>query len=357
MFSFKNAIDRLDKDQQRFDSAMECYLAAILAIQEHAVEVTPELTRDHQLALRKVHRDVFGNHSVEALEASRTVLMQVLEEYRSKTRLCLGKREDDLRSMIGDLAMAAESMCSHNVTHSTRLKEFTEKLHNTARQTDLGQMKRDLTKHVTELRSTSHSIWIENSASTSVIQSKLADFQERLELAEQRATMDSLTGLLNRGEGESRLRRHITEGQVVSILIIDLNGFKQINDRWGHLCGDQVLKVFSRNLEQLVRPSDTVCRWGGDEFLVFSKSDDVIEQQRAEKLRDMLHAQYKIVALGKIFEIDVSATVGVAQARSGESIDDLLARADSDMYRQKDTCKLVSATVHSISDAYPTDSN
>ena len=337
MFSFKTAIDRLDQNEERFDTAMECYLATILAMQEHAVDVTPELTRDYQHALRTIHRDIFGSRSIEALASSRAMLTRALEDYCAKTRSCLEKREDDLRSMIGELALAAETMSSHNSSHSTRLKEFTEKLQVTARATDLSQMKRDLTKHVSELRSTSHSIWMDNVGSTSAIQGKLADFQERLEIAEKRAATDALTGLFSRGEGEFRLRRCIAEGRIVSILLIDLNGFKQINDRWGHLCGDQVLKVFSRNLEQLVRPSDTVCRWGGDEFLVFSQQDDVIEQKRAEKLRDMLHSQYKVVALGKIFEVPVSASVGVAQARSGESVDDLLSRADTDMYQQKGT--------------------
>ena len=355
MFSFKTAIDRLDQDEERFDTAMECYLAAILAMQEHAVDVVPELTRDHQHALRALHRDLFGSRSVEALTASRDMLMRVLEEYCVRTRSCLEKKENDLRAMIGELAMAAETMSSHNSLHSTRLKEFTEKLQITGRATDLSQMKRDLTKHVSELRSTSHSIWIDNAGSTSAIQGKLSEFQDRLEIAEKRATTDALTGLLNRGEGETRLRRCLAEGRIVSILLIDLNGFKQINDRWGHLCGDQVLKVFSRNLEQLVRPSDTVCRWGGDEFLVFSQQDDVIEQKRAEKLRDMLHSQYKVVALGKIFEVQVSASVGVAQARSGESVDDLLSRADTDMYQQKDTCRLMPAAIRSISEAYPTE--
>ena len=101
------------------------------------------------------------------------------------------------------------------------------------------------------------------------MESKLNEFQERLEQAEKRATTDSLTGLLNRGEGERRLRRHIDAGKIASIRRIDVDGFKQINDCWGHTCGDQVLRVFSRNLEQLVRPADAVCRWGGDEFLVF----------------------------------------------------------------------------------------
>ena len=337
MFSLKKTIASIDENEAKFDAAVECYLSTILDVQEHAVNITPELTRDHQLALRTLHRDSFTNRSKEGLAFSRASLIRALADYREKAHACLSQRENDVRSMIGELASAAETMSFHNETHSTRLKDFTEKLQTTARATSLDQMKRDLTTHVAELRSTNHSIWMENTSSTSLIQSRLTEFQERLELAEKRATTDSLTGLLNRGEGEARLRHGLDQGRAISILLIDLNDFKQVNDRWGHLCGDQVLRVFSRNLELLVRPSDIVCRWGGDEFLVVCQSSDFMDGTRVAELRDKLRSQYKIVALGKIFEIRISASVGVAQARSGECIDDLLIRADTDMYQHKST--------------------
>lgn len=354
MFSLKRAIDQIDHHEQRFQTAVECYLTAITGIQEHAVETSPELTRDHQHSLRTLHRELFEDRSVEALEKSRSILLSALEDYRLKAKACHSQREEDLRSMILTVAMAAETMSSHNDTHSSRLKDFTEKLQATARGTDLGRMRIDLAKQVAELRSTGQSIWQENNGAVSTMQTQLHQFQERLEQAEKRATTDALTGLLNRGEGECRLHHQINAGKVVSVLLIDLNGFKQINDQWGHLCGDQVLKVFSRNLEQFVRPSDTVCRWGGDEFLVFSQTDDLIAHERAEELREKLRGRYKIVATGKIFEIDVSASLGVAQARNGESVDDLVARADTDMYQQKKKPKRADVVGCVLAEAYPT---
>jgi diguanylate cyclase (GGDEF)-like protein len=98
------------------------------------------------------------------------------------------------------------------------------------------------------------------------------------------ASTDILTGLLNHGEAELRLRKRLEQGEVVSLIILDLNGFKQINDRWGHTCGDQVLKAFSRILANVTRISDAVCRWGGDEFLVILQGDEGLAQQRAAEM-------------------------------------------------------------------------
>jgi len=335
MFSFKKNIELLDHQELRFQTAAECYLGAILCIQEQAIEITPELTHEHQIALRLLHRTVFEDLSPESLERSRHKLVEIMECYRQRAKACHTERDSDLRSMIVSLAMAADTMSSHNDTHSNRLKEFTQKLQETAQATDLGHIKRELRKHVDQLRSTSQSIWQENHDSSSEVQSKLAEFQGRLERAEKRATTDALTGLFNRGEGEARVQQQLDSGQMTSVVLIDLNGFKQINDCWGHTCGDQVLRVFSKNLEQFVRPSDVVCRWGGDEFLVLMGAGETIARERAENLRQTLRSRYRIVLSGKIFEADISASVGAAQARCGESVEDLLARADTEMYQDK----------------------
>jgi len=339
MFSFKKNIELLDNQERRFQSAAECYLGAILSIQEHAIELTPELTHEHRLALRVLHRTIFDDLSPESLERSRSRLVEIMEGYRQKAKAFQSEQDSDLRSLIVSLAMAAQTMSSHNDTHSNRLKEFTQKLQETAQATDLGHIKRELRKHVDQLRSTSQSIWQENHDSSSEIQSKLTEFQRRLERAEKRATTDALTGLFNRGEGEARLRQQLDSGHMTSVILIDLNGFKQINDLWGHTCGDQVLRVFSKTLEQFVRPSDVVCRWGGDEFLVLMGPGETIARERAENLREKLRSRYRIVLLGKIFEVDISASVGAARARCGESVEDLLARADTEMYQDKRTTK------------------
>ena len=71
MFSFKKNIELLNHQERRFQTAAECYLGAILSIQEHAIELTPDLTHEHQIALRLLHRSLFEDLSPESLENSR----------------------------------------------------------------------------------------------------------------------------------------------------------------------------------------------------------------------------------------------------------------------------------------------
>jgi diguanylate cyclase (GGDEF)-like protein len=91
------------------------------------------------------------------------------------------------------------------------------------------------------------------------------------ELAEQ-AVRDSLTGLYNRRFFDEALAQNIEAarryGRELSLVLFDLNNFKQINDTCGHQAGDEVLKIFSRRLQETARKADIVCRIGGDEFAV-----------------------------------------------------------------------------------------
>jgi len=343
MLSLKRTIDDLDRDQQRFRTLLDCYLAAVHGVQEHAVEVSPNTAQDLQLQLRTLCQELGEDPPIAALERSRGTLLTALADHKRLSERKLASREEDLRGIINVLGVAAETVSGHNEAHTARLRDFTTQLQVVARGSDLSRMRIELTRRVEELRSTADSMWRENHSSVSEMQAQLIEFQKRLERAETQAATDALTGLMNRGEGEDRLRKAVAGGRVVSIILIDLNGFKQVNDRWGHLAGDQVLKSFAHTLGQCVRPVDTACRWGGDEFLLMLNCNEEMARQRAEQIRLKLRITAKLVVLGKVIAVDVGASLGVAQARAGESFEDMLARADAELYGRKRTDKLRSA--------------
>jgi diguanylate cyclase (GGDEF)-like protein len=200
-------------------------------------------------------------------------------------------------------------------------------------------MRTELARRVAEFRRAAENMWRENQTSVAAMQVQLAEFQKRLDRAESLASIDALTGLNNRGAGEAKLRNAIENGNLVSIVLVDLNGFKQVNDRWGHSAGDQVLRTFAHTLAHTVRAPDFVCRWGGDEFLMILSVNEELARTRALQMRCKLRILHKVVVLGRIIEVEVSASLGVAQARSGEAIEDMLTRADAELYAQKNPAR------------------
>ena len=154
---------------------------------------------------------------------------------------------------------------------------------------------------------------------------------------EHQATHDPLTGLANRTLfGELLVRaayRADRSGQPVAVLYLDLDGFKDVNDVFGHPSGDRVLSETSRRLEAVVRPGDIVARMGGDEFVVLC--EHLSEPTDAEKIATRI-----VQAVGKPIPLatgvaTVTASVGIALGEPGETAASLIGRADEAMYRMK----------------------
>ncbi len=153
----------------------------------------------------------------------------------------------------------------------------------------------------------------------------------------ERAVRDPLTGLANRTLVEERLRgtlsRDARTGGTTGVLFLDLDGFKAVNDRFGHAVGDQVLRVVAGRLDACVRPSDTVARLGGDEFVVLAEGTT---RAGLEPLVNRLQAAVAEPVQVGTFTLQVGVSVGLAVSTAGESdAASLLAAADDAMYAVK----------------------
>lgn len=152
-------------------------------------------------------------------------------------------------------------------------------------------------------------------------------FQVRIETM---AASDKLTGLLNRHGFELVFDQAIKEAkrtrEPLSVILFDIDRFKDINDRVGHLAGDAVIRHVARAALAAVRESDALCRWGGDEFLVLLKGCNRDAGSRiAAKIGERVHGSE---AEHGRRSIDVTVSLGVAEYRPGEEVDQLLTRAD-----------------------------
>lgn len=157
------------------------------------------------------------------------------------------------------------------------------------------------------------------------------------EKLEKLACRDPLTGLSNRrefldraGKEESRFRR---SGKPFTLLMIDIDNFKSINDTYGHQCGDLVLVGISECLKKNLRKQDLVARWGGEEFIVLLlEADQEGALGVAEKIRhainDARHQWDNIL-------LSVTATIGVCEHDGNSHIDETIRRSDDALYRGK----------------------
>ena len=163
-------------------------------------------------------------------------------------------------------------------------------------------------------------------------------YREHLEEQRQKALVDPLTGLPNRAAWSERLEHEVGQwqqhGNTLLLAMLDLDHFKRINDNYGHLAGDKVLKIIATVLRKRLRGTDFIARFGGEEFVLLLPDTP---QAAGMKLLESLRAAIEACPFHfKGDPVTITASIGISAFRAGEHSDQVLKRADQALYRAKD---------------------
>jgi two-component system cell cycle response regulator len=163
--------------------------------------------------------------------------------------------------------------------------------------------------------------------------------RDRLEESVELAVTDALTGLNNRRYMEAHLKAlegaALSAGQPLSVLLVDVDNFKAINDTHGHAAGDAILRELAARLRRNTRAIDTACRLGGEEFVILMPATGLADAcQIGERVRHSIAAE--VFHINRDSKIPVTASVGIASLEGPhDSLELLLARADGALYAAK----------------------
>jgi len=157
-------------------------------------------------------------------------------------------------------------------------------------------------------------------------------------LVARQASTDGLTELANRREFEESLASEISRaerfGHSLALVLADLDNFKQVNDRFGHRAGDEVLRAFADILRETVRDIDVAARYGGEEFAILLPQTDIAGAERlAERLREAVAT--RPMAEAQSSPVVVTSSFGVAAFPEAQTAADLFGAADEALYRAK----------------------
>ncbi|MCA9669722.1 MAG: GGDEF domain-containing protein [Myxococcales bacterium] len=167
---------------------------------------------------------------------------------------------------------------------------------------------------------------------------ELRTMQRELEDARERTARDPLTAIYNRGAFDAMFAQQVelahATGQSLALLMIDIDHFKQVNDRYGHSAGDHVLRAFAEVLSlSFCRARDVVARYGGEEFAVVLV--DAAPDQLAQLTRRLLSRVRGTRVETRAGSVQVTCSLGFAQIRPDDSAESLLERADAALYAAK----------------------
>lgn len=333
MISIKKLIERTE--EELFQASLESYRSVLNAIGESGMHACPAVGAALRQNLLPLQAAFSAESNPKRLhETGQKVDAEILQ-FGSAAADYFEQRAGAAKELMVILAHTAETTGESDERYSRQFKEFTARLEAMAGLNDLMLMRESLLKSATDLRTCAEAMAEESQQSVAKLRAEVKVYQGRLDDAERLAGVDPLTGLDNRRRVESSIEYHIGQGQAFSILLLDLNEFKQLNDTCGHLAADDVLRQFSAELKSGFRATDVVGRWGGDEFLVVLDGGLKNAHGHVERISRWVCGDYTVHIGGAARKVAVSAAIGSAEWEPGDSMAILLGRADEAMYRDK----------------------
>lgn len=260
-------------------------------------------------------------------------------------------RQGNLRQSLTDAKSAFKSMVSGFIERLGDFSDSTGDYHDTIEslsqqisQTDdiaqLGTLLEQVTaatRNVQAATLRSREETLRTQKEVQAAEQKVRDLQKQLEQVSAKVREDQLTGALNRRGLEEEFERSASaserRSEPMSLALLDIDNFKSLNDTHGHQAGDGALVHLARVIKASIRPTDIVCRYGGEEFVILlpgtGLQDSVMVISRLQReltKRFFLHDNQRLL---------ITFSAGVAERRTGESRDDAIGRADSAMYIAK----------------------
>ena len=279
------------------------------------------------------------NISIQHIYQLESSLKEVIHK-QGNLRHSLDEATSSLRALLDTFIDKLSLMTDHTGDFHQRISSHSDRIKSAQSSSELTGILQDLLSDTASMQDNlkqSHSELLAAKQDVQSAQSRIGELEKALEAASAKVKEDQLTGAFNRRGLEEHFDREIhraeRSGQPLSVALIDVDNFKQLNDRYGHLTGDDVLKYLVDMMHHCLRTSDIVGRFGGEEFVVILPDTPVNEGvELVQRLQRELTKNFFLANQDKLV---VTFSAGVALWHRGEQDCDVIERADRAMYQAK----------------------
>lgn len=328
-------------------ATMLSYRAALQTMADCGKQVFPQFGDDMRQRLLKLQSSLTSEAAPAGVIETQKQVDAQLRAWGDRASDYLKERTSEVKEIMTLMAKAAETVSERDQKYVGQFEQLTSRLKSIADLEDLKAIRQSLSQSAAEMKSRVDDMARDGRQAIAQLHEELRGYQTRLEEAERLAFRDNLTGLDNRHYVEQQLAFRVKRAQTFCLILFDLNNFKLVNDSWGHLAGDELLKQFAHELKSFFRPTDTVGRWGGDEFIAVMDCGLNEAARHIENLPKWLFGNYKLTVGGVTRKVNVSASFGLTAWKAGETTQEALGRADAAMYGQKNKLPQAAASLFS----------
>jgi diguanylate cyclase len=323
--------------------------ASLTALADHLLEMLADQAADSQTlnttAFRqRIHRfreDLHANGHPDGLERLSTDCTNTCRDFFRRAAVFTAERDAELKGLIDTLTSALDQLAGEAVSVNKELTGHSTRFHKLAEVEDIRELKRRIAHEVTALNRFVTEKQEREEAYYSKLTKRIEVLQARLVETEEAAALDPLTQVANRGTFDRTLARWLARSrqsdQPFVLALLDIDNFKLVNDRFGHLVGDRVLLAAARSLSSHMRAEDLVARYGGEEFALLVTG--VTLKQAEPRLKQILEAiatsVYEFEHDGRAERLAYTLSAGAAESAAGDTSETIIKRADDGLYDAK----------------------
>jgi len=339
MISLKRYLDGVNEEgleneewsQEAFSALVSAYKSSLSEMGNAGLNACPVSGIELKKELAQLDEALPSLPSLPAIRAAETAVSGLLQDWAKKTAQYYEEKAGEVKDLLLVMARTADSLGHKDEHFAEQLQLVTTQLETIASLEDVGRIRASIHESSRELKASAARMVAESAAVIKHLQVEVSTYQTKLERAEHIASCDCLTGVGSRRWIEARIQRRIDDGEPFSLVMIDIEDFRRVNDEHGNLVGDMLLKEFARELRGACRFSDLVARWGGDEFLVLLDITGTEARGQMARLHSWISGPYQVPARPGQLSVRLDASLGLAEYEPGDNLYALLERADAEL--------------------------
>jgi len=354
----KRPVTDLLYDLEQYQARQQVYLCAIYALLYCIKEFSLDLT--------EIHADVFKTRMDALVAAFRdddkpTRLERTFADYRdiilayiAREKDYLQDREGEFKTIIEVLSTGLTSLGEDNQDFNRQLYERSAQLEKLTYLEDIRKLKEALRQEVQSMQTQVRAKQARDSERLQALSQEVSTLRGDIEKAQEASLRDGLTGAYNRLACDMQihrfLERHAVAPTVCTMLILDIDNFKHINDTYGHPVGDRVIMALVQRCTAMIRKDDFLGRYGGEEFVILLPGASLRQGlKRARAIcKEVAGARYAIDEHHPHETLSFTVSIGVSTLQRGDTVETFVARSDKALYTAKHEGKnrAVSATAN-----------
>jgi diguanylate cyclase (GGDEF)-like protein len=318
---------------------MAAYGSALLEMGNCSLDACPGLGDELKRNLEELRAHLSAVMDCAAVTATDTAVQKQLRDWGRSAARHNQQTTGEVKELLIAMARTAESVGVRDQRCAEQISVVTTRLKEVASLEDLTLIRASIEQSTVELKTSIERMTVEGKAALDQLQAQVSSYQTKLDAAEEVASRDALTGARSRLCVENLIESRVGGSAPFCVAILDIDGFKKVNDAHGHLTGDELLKQFATELRSVCRQTDTIGRWGGDEFILVLDCGLQEASAQIERLRKWVCGNYTLRQGTGTLTLRVDASIGLAEHQQAEGMKELLSRADAAMYACKEAAR------------------